>query len=130
MKEYVHFEDQDTGSIAEATLIPAKGFVPDVKTPAYFFNRLVSKKPGNGGGTIVLKKMLAYIDEVGIPLLNYVSAYGNLSQTELEAYYKMYGFVQVNKKFGDALLIYYPKGKNMREMIEELQEVFEMLKAK
>ena len=109
IKDYISFRHNETRSIAEASLVDGEDF--GITGKVYFFNRLLSGKPGQGGGTIVLKQLLEYIDKIGIPLLDQVNAYGNLSQKQLILYYKKFGFVPFNKKkYGDNVLIYYPKG--------------------
>ena len=130
MRNDVSFSDKETWSTAEATLVT--DYCPEVKGEVYFFNRLVTRNPGKGGGTKVLNQLLAYIDSVGVPLLNQVSAYGNLSQKDLEAYYKRHGFTRVSDTYGDELLIYYPKNyvkeeTGMKELKTNLEKIIELL---
>ena len=100
----IHFYDKDTQSVAEASLWEDYADLGDI----YFFNRVKSNKPGHGGGTKVMKQLLNKIDSLGIPLLNHVNPYGNLSMDQLVEYYKKYGFVQYSPEYGDTVLIYYP----------------------
>lgn len=107
ISSYVSFRDRETQSVAEASLL-VEDFVMGTKG-MYFFNRLQSNKPGQGGGTKVLKQLLEYSEQVGIPILNQVNAYGDLSQEQLVEFYKKHGFVSFGAEFGDDLLVYYPK---------------------
>ena len=109
VKPFIYFQDIETQSIAEASLL-TEDFLPGTKG-MYFFNRLKSNNPVKGGGTKVLRQLLEYSEQVGIPILNQVSAYGNLSQKDLIAFYKKHGFVSFSSEFGDDLLVYYPKNK-------------------
>ena len=95
--------------IAEASLVDSP--FPEFKGKVYFFNRLNSRKTGQGGGTKVLLQLLAYIDSVGIPLVNTAMAYGKMSQAALLAFYKKHGFVSAssNPDYEGALLVYQPK---------------------
>ena len=61
------FQDEETQSVAEASLLN-EDFVPGTRG-MYFFNRLKLNKPGHGGGTKVLKQLLDYSEQVGIPIL-------------------------------------------------------------
>lgn len=111
--EYKSFSDPATGSIAELSLIENGQdfalFLP--AGPVYFFNRLHSQKPGEGGGTKLLAEIRAFSDSTGVPVLNHVSAYGGLSQEDLVRFYEKNGFVRVeHPDIGDEdLLIYGPQ---------------------
>ena len=106
-KAYVAFTDEATRSTAEASLMDDASMY-GVPGEVYYFNRLKSNKPGQGGGTKVLRELLEHSNKTGVPILNEVNAYGNLSQEELVGYYKKHGFVPVGEEFGDDLLIYRP----------------------
>lgn len=106
---YIFFGHAPTMSVAEASLMPndnMEGYI--IGEGYYFFNRLLSKEQGKGGGTTVLKQILDYIDRVGVPLVNPINPYpnGNLQWNDLKAYFIRHGFL---KTLQDGLLIYYPK---------------------
>ena len=73
----------------------------------YWFNRLFSGVPGKGGGTKVLQQVLRWADSVNAPIVNFPSAYGKLSQQDLEDFYKRHGFVEPPGAPG--LLLYLPR---------------------
>lgn len=106
---YIFFRYVPTMSLAEASLITYNDLEEYLTGDCYyFFNRLVSKEQGKGGGKIVLKQLLEYIDKVGIPLANVINPYGNLAFDELLSFYLRYGFVKTSQ---ESLVIYYPKTK-------------------
>jgi RimJ/RimL family protein N-acetyltransferase len=74
----------------------------------YFYNRLKSKITGKGGGSKALKMTLDFIDDVRIPLINTVNAYGMMNHDQLVAFYKRHGFTAHSVR-GEDLLIYFPK---------------------
>ena len=100
------FVDYETRTTADISLV--EDYISEVPGKAYWFNRLKSGIQGKGGGTKILKQVLEFIDQVGLPLVNQPNAYGALSQEDLVKFYKKHGFIE-SKEFGDELLIYYPK---------------------
>ncbi len=107
-----------TMSAAEATLTDGApyGFAGEV----YYFNRLVSRVEGQGGGTEVLNKLLDYADEVGIPIINEPNATGQLDAKALPEWYRKKGFVQLDRALGDSRLVYWPGTKAALGMKSEL----------
>lgn len=115
------FSDPDTKTIADISLIDsADDFAPGLsetvglspEQPVYFFNRLQSNDPGKGGGTKVLREVLAFSDQTGVPIVNHVSAYGNLSQAQLVEFYARHGFETVSlPDLGEdeTLMVYRPR---------------------
>jgi hypothetical protein len=98
--------NKPTISSAEASLVP-EGFVGS-PAPSYFFNRLISRERGKGGGTKVLREMLDEMDKLNTPLVNQVSPYGDMSMEQIVNFYKKEGFTRMGEEFGDKLLIYHP----------------------
>ena len=125
-KEYVAFVDEATRSTAEASLMPDASMY-GVEGEVYYFNRLKSNNPGKGGGSKVLNQLIEHSEAAGVPILNEVNAYGNLSQEELVRFYKARGFKPVGEEFGDDLLIYTPTSKLRRELLIESNDRMETL---
>ncbi len=76
----------------------------------YWFNRLINQSGIPHVGTLLLDGVLEYCEENKYSILNQVSAYGDISQKELENWYIRKGFVPVSyKKYGNALLKWLPK---------------------
>jgi len=129
VKEYISddiaiFVNEETRSRAELSLVD--DFLPEIPGRAFFFNRLIAGIPGKGGGTAVLKKALEHSDKTDTPIINQVNAYGNLSQTQLVAYYKKHGFSRIAAKYGDDGLVYWPnKSKLQNEDMQKYNALFE-----
>lgn len=109
MPEGKTFWDVETWTIGEITLTYYYNWIG---SPAYFFNRLKSNRPRNGGGRKVLVEILRFIDDVGVPLVNTPNAYGEMSEKDLIAFYKRYGFVDDK----DGLLVYYPRKEGKHDL--------------
>lgn len=76
----------------------------------YFFNRLINQSGKPGLGTLLLDRVLAFCKEHNYSILNQVSAYGNLSQAELERWYISKGFKPVNyKMYKNSVLKWEPR---------------------
>ncbi len=75
-----------------------------------WFNRLINQSEILGIGTMLLDKVLEYCQEKGYSIANQVSAYGDLSQRDLEDWYIRKGFIPVNaSKYGNAFLKWVPE---------------------
>ena len=71
----------------------------------FWFNRLINQSGIPNLGTLILDKVLEYCQGKNYSILNQVSAYGGLSQKDLEDWYIRKGFTPVDyKKYGNALL--------------------------
>jgi len=116
LPESKSFGDPETRSTADLSLLESGDeFAPGIESgPVYFFNRLKVGDPGKGIGTKLLKQVTAFADKTGVPILNHVSAYGNLSQEQPVDYYLRNGFERVDlPEFkGEDLLIYRPESVN------------------
>lgn len=51
-----------------------------------------------GYGSEVLKKLTAYLDKKGMDLYAYIFSTGSLSEKQLDAWYRRYGFVDAEDK--------------------------------
>ena len=62
-----------------------------------FFNRLIVPKPlrGKRYSSMLLERLKEVVKERQINIVNWASAYGDMSQAELEALYERYGFVRL-----------------------------------
>ena len=101
-----------TGSVAElsvwsnlSTLPLDLNYVPE--NGALWFNRLHSNMPGMGIGSDLLDLVIEYCNEYRYLLLCEASAYGNLSQDQLIAFYKRHGLENLIPDAPEAL-VYYP----------------------
>lgn len=91
----------------------------------YWFNRLLSNKPGSGGGSKVLNQVTAWADSIGAPIVNWPLAYGKMSQTDLEAFYKRHGFVEASE--APNLLLYLPKKKAQAGMTSLVDYQYDLM---
>jgi hypothetical protein len=108
-QDHIAFHHDPTGSSAEASLIDGASF--GLPGQVYYFNRMSSQTEGQGGGTLVLKQLLDYADSTGVPIINEPAASGELSQAQLENWYKAKGFTQV--KAGEKQMVYWPGTQQM-----------------
>lgn len=75
-----------------------------------WFNRLINQSGIPRVGTLLLDKVLEYCKVKNYSIVNQVSAYGDIKQKDLEAWYMRKGFVPVDKKqFGNTLLKWVPR---------------------
>ncbi len=80
----------------------AFGLEPDTW---FWFNRLINQSGEPNIGTLLLDKVLEYCREKDYSIANQVSAYGDISQKDLEDWYIRKGFTPVDyKKYGNAFL--------------------------
>ena len=63
----------------------------------------------NGYGSDVLTKVIEYLDRNNIDLFAYIYSYGSLSERQLDAWYRRYGFVDASEQ-GYQLARYADKG--------------------
>ena len=75
-----------------------------------WFNRLINQSGIPHVGTLLLDKVLEYCKEKNYSIANQVSAYGDISQQDLENWYIRKGFVPVDySKYGNAFLKWVPE---------------------
>ncbi len=75
-----------------------------------WFNRLINQSGIPNIGTVLLDKVLEYCRERGYSIANQVSAYGDISQHELEDWYIRKGFTPIDvDKYGKAFLKWVPE---------------------
>ncbi len=75
-----------------------------------WFNRLINQSGIPHVGTLLLDKVLEYCKEKGYSIINQVSAYGAISQKELEDWYIRKGFTPVEyEKYGNTFLKWVQK---------------------
>ena len=78
-----------------------------------WFNRLINQSGIPHVGTLLLDKVLKYCRGKNYSIVNQVSAYGAISQKELEDWYIRKGFTPVDyKKYRNTLLKWVPRGEN------------------
>jgi hypothetical protein len=89
-----------------------KDFRITVDGPLFWFNRLKAGRrgEGTGSGTFLMKELEKILDEKGITVLNHVNPYGSLNMSQLKAFYKKFGFVDI----GRGGMIRYPKTRNSK----------------
>lgn len=105
-KHHVSFYDPASSGVAEMTLVPGDDVHPD---EYYFFNRLITKQRGKGGGSRLLQKVKEIADKHNIPIINPVNAYGDHTQEETIQWFIDRGFVKLDNKFDPGVVIYYPR---------------------
>ncbi len=75
-----------------------------------WFNRLINQSEVPHIGTVLLDKVLEYSKEKDYSIVNQVSAYGDISQKDLEDWYIRKGFTPVDSdKYGNAFLKWVPR---------------------
>lgn len=80
-----------------------------------WFNRLINQSGIPRVGTLLLDEVLRYCGEKDYSIVNQVSAYGAVSQRELEDWYIRKGFTPVDyKKHGNTLLKWTPHSSSFR----------------
>ncbi len=83
-----------------------------------WFNRLINQSGLPGIGTVLLDKVLEYCQEKGYSIANQVSAYGDLSQRNLEDWYIRKGFTPIDAdKYGKAFLKWVPVGLKKGDVV-------------
>jgi hypothetical protein len=89
----------NTGSVAELSEISqdsAKDYNTEWKatlptnSPVYYFNRLVSRKKGDG--SILMKELSKALDDAKISVILEVNPYGDMGLNDLIGFYEKYGF--------------------------------------
>ncbi len=71
------------------------GFVPTDNL--FWFARLKAKVEGQGEGTRLMKRLVEILDERGVTVVNALNPYGSMDMQALTAFYKKYGFCEVEK---------------------------------
>jgi hypothetical protein len=116
----VHIKDKR--AIAELSRISVND-LPDLNLPAgkwLWFNRLENATGEEGWGTKLLDKVLEYCQEKGYSILNQVSAYGKLSQKQLEDWYLSKGFKPLDYgRFKNGALIWKPEDVTKYEVLTD-----------
>ncbi len=75
-----------------------------------WFNRLINQSDIPHMGTVLLDKVLEYCKDKNYSIANQVSAYGDISQHDLEDWYIRKGFTPVDYgKYGNAFLKWVPE---------------------
>ena len=66
----------------------------------WLFNRIFSsaENRAKGYGSEVLKKVIEYINRKNIDLFAYIYSTGSLSEIQLDAWYRRYGFVDASEE--------------------------------
>jgi predicted GNAT family N-acyltransferase len=88
-----YFQLKDGDDVLAAAEISTAGDV-------WIFNKIFSsvENRARGYGSEVLTKLIDYIDRNHIDLFAYIYSTGSLSENQLDAWYRRYGFVDASKK--------------------------------
>ena len=96
---------EDSGDVWKKVL--EEDFGIEVTGTLFWFNRLKAGfgGEGKGSGRLLMQELVKILAQKDITVLNHVNPYGSLSMSQLRAFYKKYGFVDI----GRGGMIRYPK---------------------
>ena len=92
----VHTNNGSVAELSEISPDSAKEYNIEWKatlptnSPVYYFNRLVSRKKGDG--SVLMKELSRALDASKISVILEVNPYGDMGLTDLIGFYEKYGF--------------------------------------
>ena len=67
----------------------------DLEPPIFWFARIKAKVEHRGDGTLLMKKICAYMDQLGATIVNTINPYGDRSLEELISWFEQFGFEHI-----------------------------------